>query len=95
MDNNKIEEMKHLIIFSTLIVLCALFIGHISISVKPFSISLPYWHRSIGLVLIVVGFLLFNIGEYTKGYADGLKKGSEMTTSAFKQMLDDIKKQEN
>lgn len=87
--------MKHLIVFSSLMILCSLFIGHISISVKPFSISLPYWHRSIGLVLIVVGFLFFNVGEYTKGYADGLKKGCEMTTSAFKQMLADIKKQEN
>lgn len=87
--------MKHLIVFSTLMILCSLFIGHISISVKPFSISLPYWHRSIGLVLIVVGFLFFNVGEYTKGYADGLKKGCEMITSTFKQMLADIKKQEN
>lgn len=87
--------MKHLILFSTLMILCSLFVGHISISIKPFSISLPYWHRSIGLVLIVVGFLFFNVGEYTKGYADGLKKGCDMTTSTFKQMLDDIKKQEN
>lgn len=87
--------MKHLIVFSAFMILCSLFIGHISISVKPFSISLPYWHRSIGLVLIVVGFLFFNVGEYTKGYADGLKKDCEMTTSAFKQMLADIKKQEN
>lgn len=75
-------------------IFCSLFIGHISISIRPFSISLPYWHRSIGLVLIVVGFIIFNVGEYAKGYSDGLKKGCEMTTSEFKQMLDDIKKQD-
>lgn len=75
-------------------ILCSLFLGHISISIRPFSLSLPYWHRSIGLVLIVVGFIIFNFGEYAKGYNDGLKKGCEMTTSEFKQMLEYMKKQE-
>lgn len=48
-----------------------LFVGHISISIRPFSISLPFWHRSVGLLLVIVGFILYNVGEHTSGYKKG------------------------
>lgn len=48
-----------------------LFVGHISISIRPFSISLPFWHRSLGLLLVIVGFVLYNIGEHITGYKKG------------------------
>ncbi|NDV63890.1 hypothetical protein [Bacteroides sp. 224] len=67
--------MKELIIGVALLLIALLFVGHFSISVKPFSISLPYWHRSIGVFFIIIGFYVYNIGERSKGYRDGLKDG--------------------
>lgn len=86
--------MKEVIIFSVLLILCSLFIGHVSIGIKPFSFSLPYWHRSVGLILIVLGFILFNSGEHAKGYEDGLKKGRELATTELTKMIDEIKGQQ-
>lgn len=40
---------------------------------KLFSITLPYWYREIGLVLIVVRSP-FHVGEHTKGYTEELEK---------------------
>lgn len=69
-----------LFIISTIIVF--LYIGHFSLTIKPFNISLPYWHRSVGVVIIVVGFIVFNAGEhlagYKEGFQDGLKKSIEI-----------------
>lgn len=31
--------------------------------------------------------MIFNIGENTKGYADGLKKGEEMTWEAINEVI--------
>lgn len=71
--------MKEIIIGAILLLIFLLFVGHFSISIKPFSIELPYWHRSLGLFLIILAFLVYNIGEHAKGYSDGLKKGCDMT----------------
>lgn len=69
-----------LFIISTIIVF--LYIGHFSLTIKPFNISLLYWHRSVGVVIIVVGFIVFNAGErlagYKEGFQDGLKKSIEI-----------------
>jgi protein-S-isoprenylcysteine O-methyltransferase Ste14 len=69
--------MKELIIGATLLLIFLLFVGHFSVSVKPFSISLPYWHRSLGLFLVIAAFYVYNIGEQLTGYRDGLKDGRE------------------
>lgn len=61
-----------------LFVVSFLFIAHTQITFKPFSISLPYWHRAVGISLVVFGVLIYNIGEtisgYKKGYEDGIEK---------------------
>lgn len=87
--------MKSLIIFSILLVLSSLFLGHISISIKPFSIALPYWHRSVGLILIVFGLILLHTGEYSTGYTEGLKKGHEIASAKFEQLYKELKDQLN
>lgn len=70
--------MKTSIIISVVcfIVLFLLF-GQVSISFKPFSVSLPHWHRAVGITLVVIGVCVYNIGEHTSGYKKGLKDGSE------------------
>lgn len=59
------------IISIIILIVWLLFVGHISISMHPFSISLPYWHRSVGLLLVIAGFILYNVGEQTSGYKKG------------------------
>ena len=71
--------MKASIIISVvLFTLIFLFIGHLTISFKPFSISLPYWHRAVGALLLCLGVCMYNVGERAKGYKEGLKDGSEV-----------------
>lgn len=77
-----------------IMIIWLLFIGNISISFKPFSIHLPFWHRSLGIFLAVAGFMIYNIGEHTKGYYDGLKKGEEMTWDAINKVIKDKKDHE-
>ena len=75
------------IIAIVIMIIWLLLVGNVSISFKPFSFHLPFWHRSLGLFLAVVGFLVYNIGERTKGYSDGLKKGEEMTWDAINKVI--------
>lgn len=77
-----------------IMIIWLLFIGNISISFKPFSIHLPFWRRSLGIFLAVAGFMIYNIGEHTKGYSDGLKKGEEMTWEAINKVIKDKKDHE-
>lgn len=79
--------MVRITISILLLVMFLLFIGHASISTRPFSFSLPYWHRSVGALLITIGFAFLNIGEHSKGYADGLKKGGDITIEALDSLL--------
>ncbi len=53
-----------------------LYISGIQISFTPFSIRLPYWYRGIDLLLIVLGFVFLNVGEYARGYQNGFKIGT-------------------
>lgn len=69
---NPIINMKAIAII--LFALFLLFVGHLQISFKPFSIELPYWHRSLGLLLLILSFLVYNIGERAKGYSDGFNE---------------------
>lgn len=73
-------------IFSLVLIVSFLLISEVSLSLKPFSIQLPYWHRGLGLFLVAIGFLVYNIGEQTKGYIDGLREGSEITIEALKEL---------
>ena len=57
-----------LIFFIAIFIIAVLFIGHFRLTFSPFSISLPYWHRALGVVLIVAGCLVYNIGEHMSGY---------------------------
>ena len=82
--------MKIAIMIVLLIVLL-LFAGDFSVSVKPFSIKMPYWHRALGLLLLMVSIVVYNVGEHSKGYREGLKRGSEMTLESFRKILGEHK----
>ena len=42
---------------------------------KPFFISLPGWHKALGIILFVFAMAVYNIGEYAKGYKHGFDDG--------------------
>ena len=77
------------IISIAVIIASLLLISQLTIQFKPFSISLPYWHRGVGLLLVILGFLVYNIGEHSKGYAEGLTQGYELTIKTIKEMYKD------
>lgn len=83
-----------LIISIAIMIIWLLLVGNVSINVKPFSIHLPFWHRSLGIFLAIAGFVIYNIGEHMKGYSDGLKKGEEMTWEAINKVIKDKKDNE-
>ena len=66
-------------------IISALLIGHFRLAFSPFSVSFPYWHRAVGVVLIVVGCLVYNIGEHVSGYKKGLDEGMEIVLKELKE----------
>lgn len=78
------------IILAILAVLVLLFIGHLTISFKPFSISLPYWNRALGIVLFVIGLELYCYSERIAGYKEGLKSGMDKTLELLNNKLKEI-----
>lgn len=74
----------NLIFFLAIFIISALFIGHFRLTFSPFSISLPYCHRALGVVLIVAGCLVYNIGENVAGYKKGLDNGMEIVLKQLK-----------
>ena len=71
-------------IFLAIFIISALFIGHFRLTFSPFSVSFPYWHRTVGVVLIVAGCLVYNIGERVSGYKRGLDEGMEIVLKELK-----------
>ena len=64
-----------------------LYVGHLSITIKPFTVQLPYWHRSLGLFLLILSFIVYNAGERAKGYIDGMigmKEGERIVLELLK-----------
>lgn len=75
------------IILAILAALVLLFIGHLTISFKPFSISLPYWNRALGIVLFIIGLELYCYSERIAGYKEGLKFGMDKTLELLNNKL--------
>lgn len=79
-----------IIILVILAVLVLLFIGHLTISFKPFCISLPYWHRALGIVLFVISMMVYSSGERLAGYNDGFKDGMDEVIKLLDKKVKDI-----
>lgn len=71
--------MKEMIITVIALVVCAAFIGHLEISLSPFSVRLPLWHRVVCMVLLVITYIVWNFGERSDAYSKGLKEGMKIT----------------
>ena len=76
------------ILFTIIFIIAILWVGELTITFKPFSISLPGWYKALGIVLFVLSMALYNVGEYAKGYKHGFDDG-------IKECLDIIKKNGN
>lgn len=81
----------NLIFFLAIFIVSALFIGHFRLTFSPFSVSLPYWHRAVGVILIVVGCLVYNIGEHISGYKKGLDEGMEIVLKELKERYNELR----
>lgn len=78
--------MKANMIFTVIIFIAALlYIGHLQVSIKPFSVSFPYWHRSLGVLLMIIGVYVFSIGEHISGYTKGLNDGADRVINLIKE----------
>lgn len=75
--------MKEIIIAAILLLVFFVYVGELSVTIEPFSISLPYWHRSVGLLLLGVAFVVYHVGEHTSGYRKGLEDGKEIAIKAI------------
>lgn len=78
-----------LAITTLLFVVFLLFVGHFQITFKPFSISMPYWYRAVGVLLFSLAMVLYNYGEYYKGYKEGVKDGAEATIQMIKDKMEE------
>ncbi len=58
-----------------------LYLGHIEITFKPFSIIMPAWRVSVGVLLIIIGFLFLHVDSYK----DGLDKGAKIVEQVYRQ----------
>ncbi|MBD9109042.1 MAG: hypothetical protein EGQ74_02380 [Bacteroides nordii] len=76
--------MKTTIISCVILFVFLLYVGHLSITIKPFAVQLPYLHRSLGLFLLILSFIVYNAGEHAKGYVDGLKEGERIVLELLK-----------
>ena len=56
------------ILFTIIFIIALLWVGDLTITFKPFSISLPGWYKPVGIILFVLSMAVYTIGEYTKGY---------------------------
>ena len=72
------------ILFTIIFIIAILWVGDLTITFKPFSISLPGWHKALGIILFVFAMAVYNIGEYAKEYKHGFDHG-------IKECLEEIK----
>lgn len=72
------------ILFTIIFIIAILWVGDLTITFKPFSISLPGWHKALGIILFVFAMAVYNIGEYAKGYKHGFDDGIKECLEAIK-----------
>lgn len=70
------------ILFTAIFITCILWVGELTITFKPFSISLPGWYKVAGILIFWLSMVVYTTGEYAIGYKqgfnDGVKKCIEM-----------------
>ena len=72
------------ILFTIIFIIAILWVGDLTITFKPFSISLPSWHKALGILLFFLSMTVYNIGEYTRGYKQGFDDGVKKCVEILK-----------
>lgn len=57
--------MKILYLF--MLIAGLLWIGDFSITLKPFSVSLPCWYKTVGILLFWLSMTIYVVGEHNTG----------------------------
>ena len=65
------------VLYLLMLIAGLLWIGDFSITLKPFSVSLPCWYKSVGILLFWLSMTIYVLGEHTKGYKDCLLSTSD------------------
>lgn len=55
------------VLYLLMLIAGLLWIGDFSITLKPFSVSLPCWYKSVGILLFWLSMTIYVLGEHTKG----------------------------
>lgn len=63
------------VLYLLMLIAGLLWIGDFSIILKPFSVSLPCWYKSVGILLFWLSMTIYVLGEHTKGYKEGFDTG--------------------
>ena len=75
------------ILFTIIFIIALLWVGDLTITFKPFSISLPGWYKPVGIILFVLAMAVYNIGEYAKGYKHGFDDGIKNVLKYLKRKI--------
>lgn len=62
-------------LFTAILIIGLLWVGDLTITFKPFSISLPCWYKSVGILLFWLSMVVYTTGEHAKGYKQGFDDG--------------------
>ena len=63
------------ILFTIIFIIAILWVGDLTITFKPFPISMPGWLKPVGILLFWLSMAVYTIGERTKGYKQGFDDG--------------------
>lgn len=65
------------ILFTTLIIAALLWIGELTITFKPFSVSLLGWYKAVAILLFWLSMVVYQGGERVRRYKEGFNDGTE------------------
>ena len=74
-------------LFKSLLSAFVLWVGDLTITFKPFSISLPGWYKPVGILLFFLSMAVYTTGDYTKGYKQGFDDGVKKCIEILKKNL--------
>lgn len=75
------------ILFTAIFIICLLWVGDLTITFKPFSISMPGWYKPVAILLFWLSMAVYTIGERTKGYKQGFDDGIKECVEILKKNM--------
>ena len=56
------------ILFTIIFIIALLWVGDLTITFKPFSISLPGWYKPVGILLFFLSMAVYTVIVFTTDY---------------------------